>query len=305
MPKGAATVAGAGAIGAGAAGARDRAAGSGNRAANAQGRAENRGEYRSQLSDNAQTRQTQRQDWADGVRENSQARQDAFNEIKDDIGEPGWRLEYPNLAHGYFDYNHPHANGWWAVATTAALTGWWAGGGYGEPAYYDYGSGGNCYYDEEAVYVDGEAVATPEEYAQQAADIAETGAEQLAAPIAIEANEEWMSLGVFALSTSKEETNPTKYFQLAVNKDGVINGTFMNTATKQDHPILGAIDKKTQRASWYVGDKKDTVMETGVYNLTKDETSVLVHFGTERTEEYLLVRMDPPPEAAQPAAAPK
>ncbi len=190
------------------------------------------------------------------------------------------------------------------VATAAALTGWWAGGGYGEPYYYDYGSGGNCYSDEQAVYVDDQAVATPEEYAQQAADIAATGADQLASPIAMDANEEWLPLGVFGLSTSKEEKQPTKYFQLAVNKDGVINGTYVNTATNRNLPIQGAVDKKTQRASWFVGDKKDTVMETGVYNLTKDQTSVLVHFGTERTEEYLLVRMDPPPEAAQPAAAP-
>lgn len=307
--------AGAGNLGNRAPSAGDRAANLGERATNMQGRAddrmanrgdraENRGEWKSQFSDNRQTRQTERQDWANGVRDDWQNnRQEIWNDIRDDIGEPGWRLEYPHLAHGYFHYNHPYAHGWWTVATAAALTGWWAGG-YGEPYYYDYGSGGNCYSDEEAVYVDDQAVATPEEYAQQAADIAATGADQLASPIAMDADEEWLPLGVFGLSTSKEEKQPTKYFQLAVNKDGVINGTYVNTATNQNLPIQGAVDKKTQRASWFVGDKKDTVMETGIYNLTKDQTSILVHFGTERTEEYLLVRMDPPPEAAQPAAAP-
>lgn len=281
----------------------DRVDNRGDRVDNRGDRADNRQEWRSQLSDNAQTRQSQRQEWADGVRDNwGGAREDFWNEFKDDFGEPGWRLEYPNMARGYFNYNHPYANGWWTFCTAAALTGWWATG-WGEPAYYDYGSGGNVYYEGDTVYVDGEASATSEEYAAQAAAIAETGAEQLTTPIAAPAEEEWMPLGVFGLSTSKEEKTPTKFFQLAINKEGVINGTFYNTDTKQNLPILGAVDKKTQRASWYVGDKKDTVMETGIYNLTKDQASALVHFGTDRTEEYLLVRMDPPPEAAQPAAA--
>lgn len=59
--------------------------------------------------------------------------------------------------------------------------------------------------------------------------------------------------------------------QLAINKEGVINGTLFNTETKKTLPILGAVDRKTQRASWYAGDKTDIVAETGIYNLTKDE----------------------------------
>ncbi|MEZ6044173.1 MAG: hypothetical protein R3C11_01035 [Planctomycetaceae bacterium] len=38
------------------------------------------------------------------------------------------------------------------------------------------------------------------------------------------------------------------------------------------------------------------MMESGIYNLTQDQTVVLVHFGTERTEEWLLVRLDQPEE---------
>ena len=33
-------------------------------------------------------------------------------------------------------------------------------------------------------------------------------------------------------------------------------------------------------------------METGIYNLTKDEAPMLVHFGKDKTEQWLLVRMD-------------
>jgi hypothetical protein len=35
-------------------------------------------------------------------------------------------------------------------------------------------------------------------------------------------------------------------------------------------------------------------METGISNLTKDETAVLVHFEDGTTQEWLLVRMDEP-----------
>ncbi len=33
-------------------------------------------------------------------------------------------------------------------------------------------------------------------------------------------------------------------------------------------------------------------METGIYNLTQDETPLLVHFGKDRTEQWLLVRLN-------------
>jgi hypothetical protein len=79
--------------------------------------------------------------------------------------------------------------------------------------------------------------------------------------------------------------------QLAVNKDGVLRGNYTNTVTKQTSPIHGSVDKKTQRAAWTVGDNKDTVIETGVSNLTKDEAPALIHHGADKTEQWVLVRM--------------
>jgi hypothetical protein len=43
-----------------------------------------------------------------------------------------------------------------------------------------------------------------------------------------------------------------------------------------------------------VGDDKTNVVETGLYNLTKDEAPCLIHFGNERTEQWLLVRLQQP-----------
>ena len=270
-----------------------------NRLDNRTDRQENR-PFGNQLSDNAQTRQQQRQDWAQNTRENWDRPghwDDFWNEFQGDFGEPGWRLEYPNMAHAYYHSNHPYAHGWWTFATAAAVTSWVVGG-YGEPVYYDYGSGGTVAYEDDSVTVNDEAAGTPEEYAQSSVELAASGAQTLTETPA-EKPMEWMPLGVFALSTSPDEKDPTRFIQLAISKEGVINGTFYNKTTDKESPVMGAVDKKTQRASFYAADKPDVVMETGIYNLTKDDTTALVHFGTTRTEEYLLVRVPPKEETAK------
>jgi hypothetical protein len=60
--------------------------------------------------------------------------------------------------------------------------------------------------------------------------------------------------------------------------------------------LKGKVDKKTQRAVWTFGDGKNTdiIMETGLFNLTQDQTEALVHFGNEKTQQWLLVRLDQP-----------
>ena len=40
-----------------------------------------------------------------------------------------------------------------------------------------------------------------------------------------------------------------------------------------------------------VGDNTTEVVETGLYNLTKDEAPCLIHFGKDKTEQWLLVRV--------------
>ena len=43
-----------------------------------------------------------------------------------------------------------------------------------------------------------------------------------------------------------------------------------------------------------MGGNKNLVVETGLYNLTKDESTALVHQGPGETEQYVLVRMQQP-----------
>jgi len=173
------------------------------------------------------------------------------------------------------------------------LTGWFGWGSGAGDYYYDYG--GDIYYDDGNVYYGDQQAATAEQYAQQAMTIADAGAEELDQVIESDTTDQmdWMSLGVFAL-TNEEKGAPTMYLQMAVAKDGTISGTYFNSSTDQTQTIQGSVDKRTQRAAWTIGENDQTVLETGIYNLTKDETPVLVHFGTAQTQQWLLVRLEDP-----------
>jgi hypothetical protein len=182
----------------------------------------------------------------------------------------------------------------WRPITWAALSGYAGYTAYADqPQYYDYGE--SVVYQGDTVYVNGESVGTPEQYMQQATEIANVGVEAKADP----KTGEWQPLGVFAMVGEGEEKS-TNLFQLAINKDGVIGGEYYNALTDEAAPVRGSVDKKTQRAAWTVGDKKFPVYEAGIANLTKDETTMLVHFSKEKSQQFTLVRL-PPPESGQPA----
>ncbi len=189
-----------------------------------------------------------------------------------------------------------HPGAWRAAAWTAAAV--WAGATWGsvssycgypaEPAIYDYG--GSVVYMDDSVYYDGQVVATAEEYAEQAVAIAEIG--EKAQPTE---KEEWVSLGVFGM-VKGEETEANQIFQLAVNKEGIIRGNYYDALSDSTLPVQGAVEKETQRAAWTVADRKETVYETGIGNLTKEETTMLVHFGKNRTQQWTLIRLEQPEE---------
>lgn len=159
----------------------------------------------------------------------------------------------------------------------------WLAYGDMQSMYYDYGN--NVNYQDDSVYVNGQDVGTSDEYYQQAEDLAGTGAQ--AAP---SDDTQWMPLGVFAM-THEKQTNANLILQLAVSKEGIIRGNYTATLANDTQPVQGSVDKKTQRAAWTIGDKTENVLETGIYNLTKDEAPMLVHWGKDRTEQWLLVRI--------------
>lgn len=162
------------------------------------------------------------------------------------------------------------------------------------PVYYDYGS--TVIIQDNNVYVNGNPVATADRYAEQAIRYADLGRQVMPPP-----NDEWQSLGVFGMIQG-EETTAQHIFQLAVNNAGIVRGNYYNAVADNTLPVYGSVDRQSQRIAWSIGDKKEIVFETGLNNLTNEETTLLVHYGKERTEQMMLVRLEEPRD--RPPVAP-
>jgi hypothetical protein len=176
------------------------------------------------------------------------------------------------------------ASHWWRPATWAAVGGWftWT---WAKPYYFDYGT--SVVYQDNSVYYGEQEVASAEDYYQQAEVIAESVPEDVDAE-----NVEWLPLGVFAIAEG-DVADSGMLLQLAVSKEGIIAGTYYNETTGSSRPVEGTVDQKSQRAAWKFSDEKgqEIVFETGVYNLTKDETKCLVHFGPDKTQTWTMIRL--------------
>ena len=193
---------------------------------------------------------------------------------------PAWYRQYPGawFAAGWVSSSVWRAASWASCATYC---------GYAEePIYYDYGS--TVVYENDTVIVNGEPAASAEDYAKQAVTLADNGRTAKASQ-----DDEWLPLGVFAMVQGDEKTS-NHIFQLAVNKQGVLRGNYYDAVTDSTSQIYGSVDKKTQRAAWTVGDRKTPTYEVGIANLTKDETTMMVHYGTERSVQYTFVRVEDP-----------
>ena len=196
---------------------------------------------------------------------------------------------------------YPYNNSWnnrgayygWQPATYAAV-GVFMGAAWANtpPQYYAYGSGGNVYYENNVVYVNDQSVGTPEQYAAQSKALV------AAAPAQVD-DTEWLPLGTFAF-TREGVDDSQAMIELAINKQGVLAGTFYNEATQVSRSLKGTLDKKTQLAAVGFADGKnpEVVMETGIQNLTQDEAPALLHQGKEQATPVLLVRLQAPAESA-------
>ncbi|MEZ6072195.1 MAG: protocadherin [Pirellulales bacterium] len=201
---------------------------------------------------------------------------------------PDWYRRYPGAWYpARWAYGSP-----WVYAPWATL-GVWLGCAAGEPIYYDYGN--NVVLQDNSVYVNGEDAGSTAEYFQQAQELAANGAGD-------QSDGQWMSLGVFAISAAGQ-TSADSVVQLAVNLQGVIRGNMTNTKTNQTLVVQGSVDKQKELAAWTCGENSNTVFETGIYNLTKDETTVLVHYGDGTNEQLMMVRLNQQGHAAGDATS--
>ena len=213
---------------------------------------------------------------------------------------PGYRAPHirhmPHYGAGYWARHtgyrwgwYKHDYNWWKWATAASMTGWVVGG-IGQPVYYSYGD--NLYYEGDNVYYNNEVVATSAEYAAQAQTIASNVPDVAADEV------EWMPLGIFALTQKDEESveDSTLFLQLAISKEGIVAGTFQNTATDKSFEVQGSIDTESQRAAWGPVGEDWPIMESGIYNLSENEAGALLHFADGQTQEWSMIRLDEPAE---------
>jgi hypothetical protein len=214
-----------------------------------------------------------------------------------------WWHDHPNAW-----WNRGFAAGYWYGASWAGINSWF---GVAWPAMsYDYGD--NIYYDDDNVYLAGQPVGTAAEYYDSAQQLAQTGADANIpnensedasnAVAANAADAHWLPLGVFeAIQPTQKSSDMT--FQLAVNKDGIVRGNYFNSSDNNVQQVQGAVDKQTQRVTWFVQDRPAVIFDTGLYNLTKDEATVLVHESADKTQQWTLVRLKQD-DASQGTAAP-
>ncbi len=200
-----------------------------------------------------------------------------------------WMMHHSNLQsyywHGKVWPQRPW-DFWWRPPKWILLTSWipW---NWSNAFLYDYGR--NFYYDHGYVILNGQRLCRADEYYMQDVTLVSN------IPPSSDDPEQWMPLGVFALKPAESEASDM-ILQMAVNKDGIIEGTYYNASEDIAKPIRGIVEKKSRRAVWTFSDDRNhsVILETGIYNLILDETKVLVHFGKHRTEEWFLVRLKEP-----------
>lgn len=176
------------------------------------------------------------------------------------------------------------------------------------------GGGSTVVYQNDNVYVDGQPAGSYQEYYNQAQALAQQGrndaynyqymgasadgsqpqyGQPAGAPPTVQ--QQWAPLGVFSLC-EPGQTESTMLFQLAIGQDGTVRGNYTNQLTNENAQIYGSLDKKTQRISWTIGQNPGTVFDTSLATLTQDDSTILVHFGPDNTQQMAFIRMPQPPQ---------
>ncbi len=223
-------------------------------------------------------------------------RRDRADEIRDCIRDSNSHWFTPNWWLGVR---------WWpGVTINVNLNPWWwwravtwpryeiiYWGAPPEPIIYDYGT--DIIIQDEQVYIEGKNVGNAQDYRAEAIALGHPTQDPPPPVPASEDDGTIIPLGVWAL-VQQQQGDAVMFFQLSATKDGLITGAFSNVLTGDSQPVTGAIDKKTQRVAFHIGANDNTAIEANLNGLTKDQIVVFVHYGTGKTQEWLLVRMPNP-----------
>jgi hypothetical protein len=182
---------------------------------------------------------------------------------------------------------------WWWQPFTWDSVGSFFGPTVAEPIAYDPGT--TVIYEGDTYYVDGVAAGSAVEARRAASDLASPPVEHfpVPAPPAAGQPQDWLPMGVWAL-TQQEQGDATMFMQFSIDKNGILAGAYKNVMTGDEQPVVGQLDRQTQRVAWHVGNATQTVYETGLSGFENDVVSVFVHFGEVETQTWLLVRLPSP-----------
>jgi len=139
------------------------------------------------------------------------------------------------------------------------------------------------------VYLGDEIVGTTSEVYQQAQDLANLGQSSDDVEVIPEPSDQWLPLGVFAVIANLGD-EPEIMVQLALDRSGNIAGSYFNAPAGVVLPIVGSVQQETQRAAWKIGKEDQIIMQTGIDNLSKDSSSVLIFFPDGTSETWTLQR---------------
>jgi len=193
-----------------------------------------------------------------------------------------WNLFRRRNNNWYFDNNFQ----WFSGANWPRIVVWlpWA---WSRPIYYFYETDGDVYYSTTEDFSYLIPVDSKEIFIEQATRIAN-------ARYSISKQQsDWMPLGMFAFALDNDSSDmPKRYISLAISKEGAVSGAYFDAANNTMLEIQGGIDPESQRIAWKFVGSDWPIMESGLYNLTKDESTLLIHTSSHTTETQVLIRLD-------------
>lgn len=172
---------------------------------------------------------------------------------------PAWHAAHPNA----WQTTHPNAG--------AAAVAVWLGVGHGDT------------YSSTVIATP----ATDETSAGDPSDATGPCAEMSTAPSTtpIADGGGWMPLGSFELKLDGQ-TVATRLIQLAVDRQGILRGTYYDIAADSTKHITGSVDKATLRASWTIGERGLAVYEMSLDALSSPEGQLTVRYANGQTATW-------------------
>lgn len=121
------------------------------------------------------------------------------------------------------------------------------------------------------------------------------------------ADTKFLPLGVFTLAP-RDQTEASAILQLAIAHDGALRGTYYDLLNDQDFKVRGAVDKKTQKVAFRLGEQGKVLFETSLANLTHATGGIALHYENGDSRHWTLARYAKEPsekdgDEAAPTAA--